>query len=131
MSDSVSARIVLNGDTEEYYFEEGCFITEWSNASTDAQASVARACVLPGVSTRWHRLRDITERYVMLAGTCSVEVGDLPPTIVGPGDVVIIPPGVAQRITNAGIEDAIFLAICTPRFVRDAYEDIEALADKS
>ena len=44
---------------------------------------------------------------------------------VGPGDVVIIPAQCAQRITNVGEADLVFLAICTPRFVSDAYEDID------
>jgi len=38
---------------------------------------------------------------------------------------VLIPPMCRQRITNIGGEELIFLAICTPRFSNDAYEDIE------
>jgi mannose-6-phosphate isomerase-like protein (cupin superfamily) len=53
-----------------------------------------------------------------------VEVGDLPPQEVGPGDVVIIPPDDRQRIANIGKSDLIFLCFCTPRFVPDAYEDL-------
>jgi len=30
---------------------------------------------------------------------------------------------VAQRITNIGDTDLVFLALCTPRFTRAAYED--------
>ena len=30
-----------------------------------------------------------------------------------------------QRIANTGDEDLIFLALCTPRFRENAYEDIE------
>jgi oxalate decarboxylase/phosphoglucose isomerase-like protein (cupin superfamily) len=44
---------------------------------------------------------------------------------VAPGDVVLIPPGCRQRISNVGNEDLIFLAICTPRFRDEAYEDID------
>ncbi len=36
-----------------------------------------------------------------------------------------IAPGERQRITNSGDRDLVFLAICTPRFSLDAYEDIE------
>jgi mannose-6-phosphate isomerase-like protein (cupin superfamily) len=39
---------------------------------------------------------------------------------------VLIPAGVAQRIANAGDDDLVFLAICTPRFEHSAYEDIDA-----
>jgi hypothetical protein len=40
-------------------------------------------------------------------------------------DVVSIPPACAQRITNTGAGDLVFLAVCTPRFVQEAYEEIE------
>jgi oxalate decarboxylase/phosphoglucose isomerase-like protein (cupin superfamily) len=33
-----------------------------------------------------------------------------------------------QRITNIGKDDLVFLAICTPRFSQDAYEDIDDVA---
>jgi mannose-6-phosphate isomerase-like protein (cupin superfamily) len=54
-----------------------------------------------------------------------VEVGELPATGVGPGDVVLIPPGCRQRIANTGSVDLVFLAICSPRFLSEVYEDIE------
>jgi mannose-6-phosphate isomerase-like protein (cupin superfamily) len=110
----------------EFYTDEGCFITELSNTAADTAASIARARVVPGKTTLWHRLIGITERYVILSGTGRVEVGDLPPQDVAPGDVVLIPPGCRQRIACLGDEDLVFLAICTPRFRPDAYEDIDA-----
>lgn len=109
----------------EYFFAEGCHINELSNTEADSAVSVARARVAPGVTTRWHRLVDTTERYVLLSGQGRVEVGDLPPRAVGPGDVVLIPPGCRQRITCLGEEELVFLAICTPRFRPEAYEDME------
>ena len=79
----------------------------------------------PGVTTRWHRLSGISERYVILEGSGSVEVGDLPPKQVETGDMVTIPPMCRQRISNTGSQDLIFLAICSPRFLPEAYQDIE------
>jgi len=58
-----------------------------------------------------------------------VEIGDLPSTDVAVGDIVLIPPMCRQRITNTGADDLVFLAICTPRFSYDAYEDIETSPD--
>ncbi|BBO71005.1 hypothetical protein DSCA_49350 [Desulfosarcina alkanivorans] len=113
----------LNTD-DEYYFKEGCFILELSNTPDDPAVSVARARVRPGVSTRMHRLHGIAERYVILEGTGRVEVAGQTARPVGPGDTVIIPPQCPQRITNTGTGDLVFLAVCTPRFVPDAYEDI-------
>ena len=114
---------------EEYYFQEGCHILELSNAPDDPDVSVARARVRPGVTTRLHRLHGITERYVILEGGGRVDVDGQIAQPVGPGDVVIIPSGCAQRITNLGESDLIFLAVCTPRFVSGTYEDIDDEAE--
>ena len=113
---------------EEYFFDEGCYINELSNSADDKEVSIARARVATGQITRWHRLHDISERYLVLEGRGLVEVGDLAPAEVGPGDVVIIPPGTAQRISSIGEEDLVFLAICTPPFTAQAYEDISTEA---
>jgi mannose-6-phosphate isomerase-like protein (cupin superfamily) len=111
--------------TAEYDTPERCFINELSNTPDDPGVSIARARVAPGVTTRWHRLRGIAERYVIIEGQGRVEVADLPGTDVGAGDVVLIPPGCRQRIANVGSADLVFLAICSPRFVPEAYEDID------
>ncbi len=109
----------------EFYTEEGCYINELSNITRDPEVSIAQARVQPSVTTRWHRLHRITERYVILEGTGLVEVGNLPPQEVKYGDVVLIPPEKPQRITNTGLDDLVFLAVCSPRFCQEAYEDIE------
>ena len=109
----------------EFYTPEGCFINELSNTDADPEASIARARVEPGKTTRWHRITGTTERYVILSGEGKVEVGNVPPQRVGPGDVVLIPPDCRQRITNVGNTNLFFLAICTPRFLPEAYEDID------
>ena len=110
---------------DEVYTPEGCFIIEVSNSPDDPHASIARARVAPGVTTRWHRLHDTVERYVILEGRGRVELGKLLSQEVNPGDVVLIPPQCRQRITNIGQQDLIFLAVCTPPFRREVYEDID------
>jgi mannose-6-phosphate isomerase-like protein (cupin superfamily) len=91
----------------------------------DAAVSIARARMEPGVTTRLHRLKGVTERCVILEGTGCAEVAGAPPLEVGAGDVVMVPPGASQRIRNVGACDLVFLAVCTPRFAREAYEDID------
>lgn len=112
-------------DDAEYFFREGCFITELSNRPDDAVVSIAKARVESGCTTRRHRLHGTVERYVILSGTGTVEVGDEPARAVAAGDVVLIPAQCPQRIRNSGSADLIFLAICTPRFVPENYEDLE------
>lgn len=112
-------------DADEYFTEEGCHILETWNRSDDPGVSIARARVEPGVTTRWHRLAGIAERYLILDGQGQVEVEGIPAQRVGPGDLVYIPPDQGQRIANRGDTDLVFLAICTPRFVPEAYADID------
>jgi mannose-6-phosphate isomerase-like protein (cupin superfamily) len=121
----VKARLIAWDAARERDTAELCAINELSNHAADPAVSIARARVPRGVTTRWHRLRGIAERYVMLEGCGTVEVEGIAPTAVGPGDVVLIPPGAAQRIRNDGEDDLVFLAVCTPRFVPEAYEDVE------
>jgi mannose-6-phosphate isomerase-like protein (cupin superfamily) len=112
-------------ETEAFDWVERCEILETWNRDDDPAVSIARARVARGVTTRWHRLRGIAERYLVIAGRGRVELGSLPSELLGPGELAYIPPGMAQRISNAGPDDLVFLAICTPRFRRDAYQDIE------
>jgi mannose-6-phosphate isomerase-like protein (cupin superfamily) len=121
----MQAQILKTPESAEYYFEEGCFILELSNLEHDPQLSIARARVLAGMSTRLHRLSNLVERYVILSGVGRVEVGDLVPQTVSAGSVVIIPQYCPQKITNTGEDDLVFLALCTPRFQTQFYEDIE------
>lgn len=121
----MQAQILKTPETAEYYFEEGCYILELSNSAQDPQLSIARARVKSGMSTRLHRLNTLVERYVILTGTGNVEVGDLPVQAVSAGNVVIIPPNCLQKITNTGADDLVFLALCTPRFEKQFYEDME------
>jgi len=110
---------------EEYFFKEGCYITELLNTSHDPEVSVAQARVEPGQTTRWHSLANIHERYLILQGKGIAEIGTEKPQAVRAGDVIQIPAGCQQRITNTGTVDLLFLAVCTPRFVPEAYQDLE------
>ena len=110
----------------ELLTEERCFISEWLRPSADRDLSIARARVAPGVTTRWHVLDGISERYLVLEGTGRAEVGESLVADVGPGDIVLIPPGARQRIENTGEGDLVFLALCTPPFEQGAYRDAES-----
>jgi mannose-6-phosphate isomerase-like protein (cupin superfamily) len=108
-------------ELQEYWFKEGCFITEIANDGDDPACSIAKARVEPGKTTAWHMLEGIHERYIIVSGSGRVEVGASLCCDVAPGDVVRIPGNTRQRITNTGVLDLIFYAVCTPPFRSDCY----------
>lgn len=120
------SHIIHTDPNQEYYFKEGCHILELLNSDKDETLSIARARVEPSKTTRAHTLDNVTERYVILQGEGRVEIDNLPATTVTAGDVVIIKPGCTQRITNMGNTDLVFLAICTPRFTAECYQELES-----
>ncbi len=122
----VTEFVIHPDEGAEYFFREGCSILELDNSASDPGASIARARVAPGLTTRWHCLEGVKERYLIVAGRGEVEIGDTPAQAVSSGDLVSIPPGVRQRIRNTGTNDLLFYAICTPRFTPDRYRDLEA-----
>ena len=113
--------VVRPDPAEEFFTSERCHILELSNSADDEALSIARARVEPGVTTAFHKVIDTAERYVILAGQGLVELEGQGPELVVVGDVVLIPPGVEQRIKNTGDADLIFLALCTPRFRQEKY----------
>lgn len=119
-------RIIPLDPGSEFFIDEGCFVIELAPADADTHLSIARCRVEPGKTTAWHRLSGTVERYVILSGEGVVHVGDLPPTTVRAGDMVVIPPACRQRITNSGPADLVFLALCTPRFSPAIYEALDA-----
>jgi mannose-6-phosphate isomerase-like protein (cupin superfamily) len=111
--------------SKEFSTPERCHIIETYNSAADESLSIARARVQPGATTAWHRVEGTVERYIIAEGCGRVEIGDFSPSEVGPGDVVIIPAGVRQRITNLGRDDLIFYCVCTPRFHSRNYRTLE------
>ena len=118
----MKATVIRPDPDDEFLTPERCHILEMSNSAADEALSIASARVEPGVTTAFHKVRETAERYVILAGEGRVELEGATPQSVSVGDVVLIPPGIEQRITNTGDSDLIFLALCTPRFRWDNYE---------
>jgi mannose-6-phosphate isomerase-like protein (cupin superfamily) len=119
-------KIVRATSLTEYLTPERCFIFENCGISTgDKKVSIARARVEPGVSTKVHHLDRVQEIYLITQGKGKVQIGDLEPSEVTEGDVVIIPPGALQKITNNGNSDLIFYCICTPAFTENCYHQDE------
>ena len=109
----------------EYRTPERCQVLETWNDASDPGASIARVRVAAGVTTQLHRLRGVDERYLIAEGTGSVRIGDAIPEAVRPGDVVVIPAGTPQQISNTGHADLVFYCVCTPRYAPACYESLE------
>jgi mannose-6-phosphate isomerase-like protein (cupin superfamily) len=62
---------------------------------------------------------------LIIAGSGLAQVGEAIAQSVGPGDVVVIPSDVPQRIRNTGTSDLVFYCICSPRFTPQCYESLE------
>ena len=117
--------VALPDESKEFSTPERCSILEVWNDARDSAASIARARVAPGATTQWHRLHGVVERYLIAEGCGFVEVGNAIAQAVKPGDVVVIPSQVSQRITNTGERDLVFYCICSPRFTPECYESLE------
>lgn len=114
-----------NNGAAEFKTEERCYIAEIANDSGDEFVSISRARVEPGVTTAWHKLKGVAERYIIISGQGRVEINDFDPIDVLEGDVVRIPADRPQRITNTGQIDLIFYAVCSPRFQTSCYVRLE------
>lgn len=117
----VDAGVARPDERDEFLTAERCWILESWNDDRDGAVSIARARVEPGVTTQLHRVA-VDERYVILEGRGVTRLGDLPLADVAPGDVVLIPKGTPQQITNSGDTDLVFYCICSPRFRPEGYE---------
>ena len=120
--------VVNQGLGKETFIAEGCFIVEVWNRAEDPALSVARARVAAGTETVWHFL-DVDERYLIIEGTGIMELAGSPVSRVGPGDVIAVPAGCAQRIRNPTDHDLIFYCLCTPRFEARVYHELEESDD--
>lgn len=118
--------IVKEKSLTEVFLSEGCFLFEnWGISTGDKTVSIARARVEPGVTTKAHRLEGIQEIYIVTKGRGKVHVGEAEPADISGGDVVTIPAGVSQKVTNTGESDLVFYCVCTPAFTQERYVNEE------
>ncbi|MEJ2603686.1 MAG: cupin domain-containing protein [Gammaproteobacteria bacterium] len=109
---------------EEVWTEERCWIAELVNDPAIPDFSLARCRVEPGVTTQLHRLT-VREWYVVEAGRGMMRLGDNEPRPIAAGEIVEIPAGAAQQVTNTADTDLVFQCVCLPRFTPDCYESLE------
>ena len=117
--------VIQYDESTTFSTHERCSINELLNISADEDCSIAQATVEVGVTTQLHAVKNTIERYVILQGQGEVEIDHQSPQSVNHLDTVLIPAGVAQKITNTGTEPLVFLCICTPRFKQENYINLE------
>ena len=88
--------------SEEIETQERCHILEIANDSDDEFVSIARDRVEAGVSTAWHCLKGVCERYLIVAGFGRVDLGGMDPVDVSVGDVVRIPLETRNVLSTSG-----------------------------
>ena len=108
----------------ELWTSERCYITELLNDAEQPEVSLARARVEPGVTTQLHAL-SVAEWYVLEQGQGLMQVGDGVPFTVREGDTITVPKYTAQRVTNTGRDDLVFLCVCVPKFSQECYTSLE------
>lgn len=121
--ETMSKPVHKAGVQSEFWIRERCYIREIVNTPAIRDFSLAESRVEPGVTTELHSLL-VKEWYVILSGKGKVEV-EQHALDVDPGDIVEIPAGSAQRITNTSDTDLVFQCICLPRFTPDSYQPLE------
>ena len=98
-------------DVEPFTTKDGSEIRELMQA---AKQSLAEATVAPSQATERHYHAASEELYYVLDGSGELEL-DGERRAVGPGDAVLIPPGVRHSFTG-GAEGARFLCCCAPPY---------------
>ena len=83
--------------------------------SSAAQQSLAEATLPFGGATEAHRHALTEEIYYILRGRGAMAVGE-ETREVGPGDGILIPPGVRHQIRNVGDGSLVFLCSCAPPY---------------
>ena len=120
-------KIVKANSLKENPTFERCLVAENYSAEN---ISIAQARVKPGITTLTHHLIGVNEIYLITGGEGQVDVGDLQSTRVTSGDLIVIPAGCSQRISNIGKTDLIFYCICTPKYTPECYCDEEEAESK-
>jgi mannose-6-phosphate isomerase-like protein (cupin superfamily) len=103
--------IARRDQLEPYVTRDGSEIREWVAPGTRGRRqTLAEATVPAGGSTLAHYHRESEEIYLVTSGRGRLRLGDEEQAI-GPGDCVVIPPGVVHRL-HAGAE-APLVVVCS------------------
>jgi mannose-6-phosphate isomerase-like protein (cupin superfamily) len=86
--------------------------------------SLAQAKLLPGASSYPHVLENQSELYIFIQGSAKVFVGQ-EESLAEAGDIVWVPPGVRQSVTNIGTTELIFFCVVDPPWQKEDEQILE------
>jgi mannose-6-phosphate isomerase-like protein (cupin superfamily) len=106
---------------EAFVTKDGSSIRELAGPSwTEARnQSLAEATVPPGGETAEHYHPRTEELYYFVSGRGTMRLGEQEPAEVTAGDCVVIAPGTAHKLWNAGPEPLVLLCCCAPACADD------------
>jgi len=106
--------------SEEFVTLDGSRILELIRPQREGSEnlSLARATVMPGATTRWHRHSRSEEIYYVLRGAGLLAI-EAQRHEVAAGDARLIPAGAEHRITCLGAEPLVILCACSPPYSDD------------
>jgi quercetin dioxygenase-like cupin family protein len=107
-------RLTSRDTVQPFETKDGSTIRELMHTTNQ---SLAEATLAPGQATQRHYHSVSEELYSMLEGGGLLEI-DGETREVGPGDTVLILPGVRHRL-SAGPSGARFLCCCSPPYSHD------------
>jgi len=114
------------GDCPEFTAGDNTKLREVFNPQKEAldlRYSFAVARVAPGETTLLHRLM-YSEVYHVLEGDGQIRIDDEHEAVAA-GDVVYVPPGASQQISNTGGGELVFVCIVDPAWKPEDEEILE------
>jgi mannose-6-phosphate isomerase-like protein (cupin superfamily) len=111
--------IVRRDEIEPYVTRDGSEIREWvAPGAPGRRQSLAEATVPAGSATIAHYHRVSEEIYLVSRGRGRLRLGDEVAEI-GPGDCVVIPPGVVHRLWAEAGEPLVVVCSSVPPYSHD------------
>lgn len=109
--------VIKTGERPRFETLDGSLVREFAHPSSSVARtqSLAEAEVPGGGSTAEHFHRSSEEIYYFTGGAGVVRIGDQEAD-VGPGDLVVIPPGVRHKLWAAAGRPLTLLCCCSPPY---------------
>eukprot|EP01121_Diplochlamys_sp_Union-15-3_P022578 TRINITY_DN9668_c0_g1_i1.p1 TRINITY_DN9668_c0_g1~~TRINITY_DN9668_c0_g1_i1.p1 ORF type:complete len:125 (+),score=19.31 TRINITY_DN9668_c0_g1_i1:31-405(+) len=123
MSQNDTNSFFLRGQKEYFFEEEKIQVKELLNINQWPSVSIAKCTLKSGKCTNLHKLT-VDEFYTILQGKGKMRVDNQVKDVIE-DDVVTVPSGTPQQITNTGDIDLVFTVTCIPAFRPECYANVK------